>query len=114
VRAAALLVLALFAANTLATECAMSMKEVRSKVPQLSNLDDQSAVVVLQRVYYPHMSVGELAAKLCVDMSPPKQPAKLGPIDRWRYESCQQDAAKAPTPQGVNIGMRLCREKFDQ
>ena len=45
--------------------------------------------------------------------SPPPKPA-LGPIDKWRYESCQQDAATAPTQSGVNIKMRVCRQKFDQ
>lgn len=38
----------------------------------------------------------------------------LGPIDTWRFESCQTDAAKAPTSQGVAQGMRVCREKFGQ
>lgn len=51
---------------------------------------------------------------------PPKQippePAKreLGAIDRWRFESCQQDASKAPTQLGVVNGLRVCREKFGQ
>jgi hypothetical protein len=40
--------------------------------------------------------------------------SKLGPIDQWRFESCQTDAAKAPTSQGVFQGMRVCREKFGQ
>lgn len=44
---------------------------------------------------------------------PPPKP-ELGPIDKWRYESCQQDAATAPTPQGVVVKMRICREKFGQ
>ncbi len=39
---------------------------------------------------------------------------KLGPFDRWRYESCQKEAAQAPTPQGVGVGLRICREKFGQ
>lgn len=45
---------------------------------------------------------------------PPKQSAKLGPIDRWRYNSCIEDAAKAPTEAGVRVGLKLCRERFDQ
>lgn len=44
----------------------------------------------------------------------PPAKRKLGLIDTWRYESCQTDAAKAPTAQGVFAGMRLCREKFGQ
>ena len=39
---------------------------------------------------------------------------KLGFIEKWRYESCQQDAATAPTQAGINIKMRVCREKFGQ
>jgi hypothetical protein len=46
----------------------------------------------------------------------PKPPPKptLGPIDQWRYESCQKEAAQAPTQFGVTTGLRLCREKFGQ
>jgi len=43
-----------------------------------------------------------------------KSPARLGPIDAWRYRRCQEEAAQAPTVVGVHQGMRLCREKFDQ
>ncbi len=43
---------------------------------------------------------------------PPKR--ELGPIDKWRFDSCQTDAAKAPTSQGVFAGLRVCREKFGQ
>lgn len=39
---------------------------------------------------------------------------ELGPIDSWRYESCQKEAAKAPTELGVRVGTRICREKFGQ
>jgi len=46
-------------------------------------------------------------------ITPPPKP-ELGPIDKWRYESCQQDAANAPTSQGVFVKMRICREKFGQ
>lgn len=48
--------------------------------------------------------------------TPPPAPAAvtLGPIDSYRYTSCQKDASFAPTPQGVNVGLRLCREKFGQ
>lgn len=43
---------------------------------------------------------------------PPK--AKLGAIDRWRYESCQKDATQSPTELGVIRGLGLCRDKFSQ
>jgi hypothetical protein len=45
---------------------------------------------------------------------PPPPKRELGPIDKWRFESCQTDAAKAPTSQGVHAGLRVCREKFGQ
>jgi hypothetical protein len=46
--------------------------------------------------------------------TPVKNKAKLGIIDKWRYESCQQDAGSAATPQGVILKKRVCDEKFDQ
>lgn len=48
------------------------------------------------------------------ERAPKWQPRKLSAVDQWRYESCQQDAAKAPTETGVRVGLRLCREKFGQ
>lgn len=46
---------------------------------------------------------------------PPEPPKReLGTIDRWRFESCMTDAAKAPTEFGVRAGLRVCREKFGQ
>ena len=50
------------------------------------------------------------------DPPPPPEPPKreLGTIDRWRFESCMTDAAKAPTEFGVRAGLRVCREKFGQ
>ncbi len=47
--------------------------------------------------------------------TPPEPPKReLGMIDRWRFESCMTDAAKAPTEFGVRAGLRVCREKFGQ
>ena len=46
-------------------------------------------------------------------LPPPPKP-ELGPIDKWRYDSCQQDAATAPTSQGVVVKLRICRDKFGQ
>ena len=43
-----------------------------------------------------------------------KQKKELGPIDRWRYDSCRESATKAPTTVGVNRGLSICDEKFDQ
>ena len=47
---------------------------------------------------------------------PPPEPPKreLGPIDRWRYDSCRTEASKAPTKEGVRAGLQVCNEKFGQ
>jgi hypothetical protein len=93
----------------------VSLAEYRAKIPQLYGLDDASAVAVIQRVYYPEIPVERIAEKLGVVMPPPPPPKQeLGMIDKWRYQSCQQDAATAPTQSGINIKMRVCREKFGQ
>lgn len=44
----------------------------------------------------------------------PKKPKELGSIDKWRFESCKQDAAKSPTEMGVRVGIQICRDKFEQ
>lgn len=49
-----------------------------------------------------------------IPLPPPRQKKDLGPIDRWRYESCLTDAAKNPTAVGVNLARRVCDEKFGQ
>lgn len=93
----------------------MTLDEARKKIPELSGLSDESALNVIHQVYYPHMDKADLAARLGVKLPDSKAPQpKLGPIDQWRYESCQKDAAQAPTVLGVNTGLRLCREKFGQ
>ncbi len=56
----------------------------------------------------------DAAMRRATEMQPPQPRSELGPIDKWRYESCQQDAATAPTHQGVIVKMRICREKFDR
>lgn len=43
-----------------------------------------------------------------------KQKKELGPVDRWRYEACRESATKAPTVAGVNRGLRICDERFEQ
>lgn len=93
---------------------AMTLQEARKVLPELAGLNDQSALTVIHSQYYPDMDKAELASRLGVKLPEPKAPSKLGPIDRWRFESCQTDASKAPTPQGVIQGMRVCREKFEQ
>lgn len=47
--------------------------------------------------------------------TPPEPPKReLGPIDRWRYDSCRTEASKAPTKEGVRSGLQVCHEKFGQ
>lgn len=90
------------------------LTEARQKLPELAGVSDDVALNVIHRLYYPSMDKELLASKLCIQWPPEEVKPKLGPIDRWRYESCQTDAAKAPTSQGVNAGLRICREKFGQ
>jgi hypothetical protein len=93
----------------------MTLDEARKKIPELSGLSDESALNVIHEVYYPHIDKADLAARLGVKLSDSKAPKpKLGPIDQWRFESCQKEAAQVPTVLGVNTGLRLCREKFGQ
>lgn len=50
--------------------------------------------------------------------APPPEPTfekrQLGPIDRWRFESCMRDAAKAPKQRGVVVGVASCERHFGQ
>jgi hypothetical protein len=69
----------------------------------------RSALVYLKENKYKDLTIFDLAMHYCIEL-----PKPLGTIERWRYESCQSDAAKAPTPQGVIQGMRVCRERFGQ
>ena len=97
------------------TSWGMTLEEARQKIPELNGLSDESALNVIHAVYYPHMNKADLAARLGVKQSDSKAPnRKLSPLDQWRYESCQKEAAQAPTVLGVNTGLRLCREKFGQ
>lgn len=100
-----------------AKECKRSMdniREIRAKRPDWSNLSDEGVVNVIRELYYPELTKEQLAWEICVTLKSPKQLATLGPIDAWNYQSCRKEAAQAPTPQGVNIGIQLCRERFDQ
>lgn len=93
---------------------AASIQEIRKQNPEWENLDDDGVVEVIRQVYYPDLSKSEIACQIGVTLTPPKKKRLLGPIDRWRYNSCRADAAKAPTATGVNQGMQVCREQFDQ
>ena len=100
-----------------AGECKRSMdniKEIRAKRPEWANLSDDSVVNVVRNLYYPDITKEQMAWEMCVELTPSIQPAKLGLIDNWRYASCQKEAAQAPTSQGVNVGLRLCKDQFGQ
>lgn len=97
------------------TSWGMTLEEARKKLPQFNNLADDSFVDVVHRVYYPNMDKAEFAKSIGYHLPTPTAPKpKLGPIDQWRFESCQKEATQAPTVLGVNTGLRLCREKFGQ
>lgn len=89
----------------------MDLNEARKRLPQFANLDDESFVEAVHQRYYSDMPIEKLQQHL--GYKPPVRNT-LGWLDQRRYESCQQDAAKAPTPQGVVVGLRICREKFGQ
>lgn len=92
----------------------MDLNEARKRIPELAGLSDESALDVIHRVYYPDMDKAVLAERLGYKTPTSPAPERLGWLDQHRYESCQQDAAKAPTAQGVVAGLRICREKFGQ
>jgi hypothetical protein len=104
-------VLALTAINS----WGMTLEEARKRLPILASLDDESFVNTVHKTYYADMDKAEFAKFIGYQLPAPLAPKpKLGPIDLWRFNSCQKDAAKAPTVLGVNTGLRLCREKFGQ
>lgn len=95
--------------------CNISMEDARKKVPTLSHLDDESFVITVHRMHYSDIPFEYFQKLICKATGlPPKKPKELGWYGRWRYESCQKDAAKAATPQGVFAGLRICREEFEQ
>lgn len=105
----------------MASECpppgssAMHITEMRRLEPEWHNLSDDDVVEVLSRVYYKTTPREIIACQIGVFLSPPPPPKpKLGPIDKWRYESCLEKATNAPTQYGVNQAMQLCRKRFNQ
>lgn len=95
--------------STCKSQPAGAHAEVEQINPFYRALDDRHAIQYLQEHKYRDLTLFDLALHYCV-----KLPKPLGRIEKWRYESCQTDAAKAPTSQGVFAGMRVCREKFEQ
>jgi hypothetical protein len=94
-------------------KCKSSMNAAKTQL-EMHHLTDEIAFDVIHSNYYKHIPKQDLADFLCYTLPLPFVPKTLGPIDKWRYQSCQQDAATAPTQPGINIKMRLCREKFGQ
>lgn len=113
-----------------------TMADLRRQFPSLSGLNDDEAVTAIHRAFYADLPREVIAKHLGVkpaepkikqtlnwaaideyfreEVVAPKPPKELGLIDSWRYRSCQQEATKAPTPIGVQTGMRLCKEQFEQ
>lgn len=93
--------------------CRLTLAEAKTKL-RLQTLSDSAAFKVIHSTYYADMSREDLAARLCYTLPPQFKPAELGMVDKWRYESCLNDAAKAPTERGVSVGINLCHRRFKQ
>lgn len=91
-----------------------TVADAKKLYPGLVGLDDDQVVDALHEAFYQDLPREQVAKALGVTLKPTFVQKMLGPIDRWRYESCQKEAALAPTSQGVGVGLRICREKFSQ
>ncbi len=80
---------------------------------QMSSFDELDAAGIGVGYQRPNLAAGE---RFIADLKPAEPPPKreLGPIDRWRYDSCRTEASKAPTKEGVRAGLQVCHEKFGQ
>ena len=83
----------------------MADEKKKSATRALSSWDELDAAGI--GIGYQPMSFADEPAE-----PPPKR--ELGPIDRWRYDSCRTEASKAPTREGVRAGLQVCHEKFGQ
>lgn len=117
----------------------ITISDIKKKYPSLDGLDDDQVVDALHQAFYSDLPREQVAQSLGIKPSTPtkqtssgsslndyldhlnnlpvtfpRKSKELGLIDKWRYESCQENAIKAPTPQGVGNGLRICRERFDQ
>ncbi len=93
----------------------VSLADLKRRFPSLQGLSDAEAFDAVHAAFYADMDKAELARRIGFTLPPPPPgPRKLSAWERWRYESCQQDATKAPTTKGVTEGLWLCREKFGQ
>lgn len=55
---------------------ALTLDQIRAQWPDLKSMDDAGAVNAIRRVYYPHMSNEEIAAKVGVKLPPPPAPER--------------------------------------
>lgn len=90
----------LFAALLFASGCVVAQTQPDKKAKPVDAFDE--VIANLPRIRPPAPTPPE----------PPKR--ELGPIDRWRYDSCRTEASKAPTKEGVRAGLQVCHEKFGQ
>ncbi len=55
-----------------------TLQDLRAKIPQLEGLDDETAISVIQQVYYPTVGVEKIAARLGFKPPPPPPPEAPG------------------------------------
>lgn len=105
----------LFAALLFVCGCVLAQPQPGKKpaTRALSSLDELDAAGIGVGYQRPDLAAGE---RFIEDLKPAEPPPKreLGPIDRWRYDSCRTEASKAPTKEGVRAGLQVCHEKFGQ
>lgn len=87
--------------------CSRAVSADREESKLVIPVNPKPGIVFTDVPAYPNTPAPDAPAPI-----PPK--AKLGAIERWRYESCQKDATQSPTELGVIRGLRLCRDKFSQ
>lgn len=89
----------------------LSLNDMRARHPELAGLDDEGAARAIHAAFYSDIPIEEFAKRLGVKLW---QPKPLNAFERWRYQSCREDAAGAPTVAGVRERLSLCRERFSQ
>ena len=92
----------------------LTITEIKNKYPELDGLDDNQVVDAVHQAFYADLPRAQIAEYFGIKPTVKSVIKKLGIWDQWRYNSCQENAAKAPTPVGVTTGLHLCRERFEQ
>jgi hypothetical protein len=62
----------------------------------------------------PHSPRPAIDASVLLPEKPATPPPELGPVDKWRFESCMNDASSKQTEQGVRVAVGECRRRFRQ